>query len=222
MGNDLRTGYKAAGASFVSVGKTGCNLTDIIPQGADKFTGNVSIQVLNYQGKMEASYKFYKGYGRRPYADDGWYYGSTLITKDNDVNFPAGTGLWFSGADGLSFQTSGEVLLDSVQCNLRDGYILLANPFATDAKLTSLVPGGAEKFQGNVSIQILNYQGKMEASYKFYKGYGRRPYMDDGWYYGTTLITKDKDVSFKAGDGLWVAGADGLTLTFTTPFEDAE
>jgi hypothetical protein len=101
----LQAGFKAAGASFISIGKDGCNLTEIVPTGFDKTTGGVQIQLLNNAGVTTTTYKYYKG-GRGTYATDGWYDGTTLITADNDVTFAHGDGLWVYGADGYTITFS--------------------------------------------------------------------------------------------------------------------
>ena len=101
----LQAGFKAAGASFISIGKDGCNLSEIIPTGFDKTTGGVQIQLLNNAGVTTTTYKYYKG-GRGTYATDGWYDGTTLITAEKDVTFAPGDGLWVYGADGYTITFS--------------------------------------------------------------------------------------------------------------------
>ena len=101
----LQAGFKAAGASFISIGKDGCNLSEIIPTGFDKSTGAVQIQLLNNAGVTTTTYKYYKG-GRGTYATDGWYDGTTLITAEKDVTFAPGDGLWVYGADGYTITFS--------------------------------------------------------------------------------------------------------------------
>ena len=216
----LQAGFKAAGASFISIGKDGCNLSEIIPAGFDKSTGAVQIQLLNNAGVTTTTYKYYKG-GRGTYATDGWYDGTTLITAEKDVTFAPGDGLWIYGADGYSFQTSGEVKLSNVTRNLKTGFTMFSNPFPMDLKLTNITPAGFDKSTGAVQIQLLNNAGVTTTTYKYYKG-GRGTYATDGWYDGTTLITAEKDVTFAPGDGLWVYGADGYTITFSVGAASAE
>ena len=210
---ELQTGAKATGASFVTIGETGCKLTSITPAGFDKTTGGVAIQILDNFGLMAKIYKYYKG-GRAPYATEGWYDGTTRITAENDVVFAPGAGLWVTGSDGFMFQTSGQVLFDDVVCNLRTGATMLANPYPMAVKLTNITPAGFDKTTGGVAIQILDNFGLMAKIYKYYKG-GRVPYATEGWYDGTTRITPENDVAFEPGTGLWVTGSDGYTLTFS-------
>lgn len=210
---ELCAGAKATGASFLSIGEDGCKLTDIVPTGFDKTTGGVAIQILDNYGLMAKIYKYYKG-GRGSFATDGWYDGTTRITTENDVVFAPGTGLWMTGSDGYSFQTSGQVLFDNVVCKLRTGATMIANPYPMSLKLTNITPAGFEKTSGGVAIQILDNYGMTTKTYKYYKG-GRAAYAVDGWYDGTTRITLENDVAFEPGAGLWVDGADGYTLTLS-------
>ena len=129
--NALQDGFKASGASFVNIGGTGCNLTDLVPVGiGDKSLGVINVQFLDSNGGMTATYGYYKG-GTGKRATEGWYRGMTLITAENDVPIAAGTGLWIQGLNGLSLQTSGQVLDADLPCELQEGYRLLSNPFAT-------------------------------------------------------------------------------------------
>ena len=210
---ELQTGAKATGASFVTIGETGCRLTNIAPAGFDKTTGGVAIQILNNYGRTTKTYKYYKG-GRGSYAIEGWYDETTRITPENDVVFAPGTGLWITGTDGFTFRTSGQVLFDDVVCNLRTGATMLSNPYPMAVKLTNITPAGFDKTTGGVAIQILNNYGSTTKTYKYYKG-GRGSYATEGWYDGTTRITPENDVAFEPGAGLWVTGSDGYTLTFS-------
>ena len=69
--------------------------------------GDVIIEMLDESGvaKMDSLevYSYYYGTGE---IDDGWYNDETeLIGTDiDDVEVPAGTGLWVTGVDGTSFQ----------------------------------------------------------------------------------------------------------------------
>jgi hypothetical protein len=99
--NALVDGFKASGASFVNIGGTGCNLTDLVPVGiGDKSLGVINVQFLDANGTTTAAYGYYKG-GTGKRATEGWYQGMTLITTENDVTIPAGSGVWVKGAAGL-------------------------------------------------------------------------------------------------------------------------
>jgi hypothetical protein len=216
--NALVDGFKASGASFVNIGGTGCNLTDLVPVGiGDKSLGVIGVQFLDASGKMTANYGYYKG-GTGKRATEGWYQGMTLITTENDVPIPAGSGLWIKGAAGLSIQTSGQVLNAELHCDLVDGFRLLSNPFSADTTLTKLVPTGiGDKSLGVIAVQFLDASGKMTANYGYYKG-GTAKRATEGWYQGMTLITTENDVTIPAGTGVWVKGAAGLGLTFKVPY----
>ena len=213
----LQAGFKATGASFVSVGKEGCNLTSVKPAGFTTMTGTLNIQTLDNAGRTLKTYSYYKG-ARRPYDVEGWYDGSTLITAENDVMFTAGTGLWISGADGYTITTSGEVLMDKVVCNLATGFKMLVNPYPVSIKLSQIQAAGFTTMTGALNIQTLDNAGRTLKTYSYYKG-ARRPYDVEGWYDGSTLITAENDVTFPIGQGFWVAGDAGYTLTFNYPAE---
>jgi len=127
--------------------------------------------------------------------------------------------MWFSGLEGVSFTTSGEVnQKDNVPCDLIDGSRMLCNPYPCDIKLSQITLDNLPtKVLGTISIQTLAKDGGAVNSYKYYKG-GSLKYKTEGWYLGTTRITSDNDVTFAAGDGIWVAGLEGVTLKFNKPF----
>ena len=69
-----------------------------------------------------------------------------------------------------------------------------------------------DKVLGSITIQTLDENGGSLDTYKYYKG-GSLKYKTEGWYFGTDRITADNDVTFDVGDGLWVAGLEGVTFT---------
>ena len=164
---------------------------------------------------MTKTYKFYQG-GRAPYATDGWYLEKDLITAENDVLFEAGTGLWMSGIEGASFTTSGEVLEGDLVVPLQNGFKMVANPYPTTITLTKIQPIVTGKCNGAIQIQLLNKNGVMTKTYKYYQG-GRAPYATDGWYEEKTLITEANDISFEGGTGLWMSGVTDSSVKFVCP-----
>ena len=233
-GNNLVNGFKAIAPSFVNIaekdGVKGFYLTQVTPSGADKHTSTenlLQLQILDPSGVASANYVYHKGDTTRAYKNfDGWYYGTTAIKPENDVFFPVGTGFWVSGTEALTITTSGEVVQDSLQCDLVDGFRLVANPFPVVTKLTNVIPSGAEKHTSTenlLQLQILDPSGVASANYVYHKGDTTRAYKNyDGWYYGTTAIKPENDVEIPAGASVWVSGNTSLKLTVVTPFEDAE
>ena len=233
-GNNLVNGFKAIAPSFVNIaekdGVKGFYLTQVVPSGAEKYTSTenkLELQTLNANGGMAEGYVYHKGDTARAYKNyDGWYYGTTAIKPENDVFFPVGTGFWVSGTASMTITTSGEVVQDSLQCDLVDGFRLVANPFPIAIKLTQIVPSGADKHtstENKLELQTLNANGGMAEGYVYHKGDTARAYKNyDGWYYGTTAIKPENDVEIPAGASLWVSGNASLKLTVITPFEDAE
>lgn len=104
--------------------------------------------------------------------------------------------------------------------DLRAGSTMLAPCFKDVAKggidLTSITVAGydsEEGTEGEVIVQILSAYGKTTASYYWYD------VNDDGdivrgWFDGNDEPVEAGSVFFQPGDGLWVTGVDGYSLTF--------
>ena len=94
--------------------------------------------------------------------------------------------------------------------------------------ISQLAASGSEKFGGTgnptISIETLKPNGSPDLTFTYHKGDKTRGYTNDGWYRGTKQITEAaaNDYTIKAGESLWVSGTSELTITFVTPFEDAE
>ena len=217
----LRAGATATGASFLSVGTNGCRLTTIKPTNLPSgYKGAINIQTLDHLGRKVARYNYHEGEtGRGAKADGWWLENTTLITADNDVTFNPGEGLWVTGLDGVSLITSGEVLFGDVSCPLRDGATMIANPYPAAIKLTTIKPTNLPSgYKGAINIQTLDHLGRKVARYNYHEGETGRGAKADGWWLeNTTLITADNDVTFPAGQGLWVTGLNGTNLEFTSP-----
>ena len=209
------------GAQFLTVGKDTISLNDIKPVG-DGASDTVEIQTLDAYGYTAKSYMWID------YAGEGWdqagwidynaevgdYY--ELVT---DVTFPAGTGLWIFGADGLSIQSAGQVNTSDVAVELRSGATAIGNPYPMAVSLADILPVG-DGASDTVEIQTLDAYGYTAKSYMWidYAGEG---WDQAGWidynaevgdYY--ELVT---DVTFPAGAGLWVFGSEGLSIRFPAP-----
>ena len=85
--------------------------------------------------------------------------------------------------------------------------------------LLAITPVGVPaKSAGQLNIQTLDKYGKMVKRYGFYQGQTRGNFTTDGWYDTTdsvtkgTLITPENDVTFQAGQGLWIAAPDGVSF----------
>ena len=227
-------GYKAVAAPFSAVGSVekGFNLSDMIVEGADPITSSVNpvtIQTLKADGTGGDTYTYHYNDTATAYKNgNGWYDKKRkLITKEADVFFPVGTGLWLKGNATLKFVTSGEVLFDSVQIDLVDGYRLVGNPFAAKMQLSKIVASGADQITSSlnaINLQTLNVDGTGGDTYTYHLKDTATAYKNgDGWYdKKRKLITSDNEIEFSAGVSLWVKGNSSLSLRIITPFEDAE
>ena len=106
-------GFTMNGASFLSVGKAGMNLTDLVPSGyegnqdlkdAEGTMGEFNIQTLTKLGATEATYMWVRSFNvdEEVWNDDGHWTvnGVTVVpNSDNDPVIPAGKGLWIAAPD---------------------------------------------------------------------------------------------------------------------------
>ena len=162
-------GFTMNGASFLSMGKAGMNLTDLVPSGyegnqdlkdAEETRGEFNIQTLSKIGKTEKSYSWVRTFDvdNETWNNDGhWTYNGTPVVKgdENDALFKAGTGLWtaapsYAEDDGATYAVtdSGEVSTNDVKLVLNEGgFTAAANPFPVGIRLSSLIPVGYEANQ---------------------------------------------------------------------------
>ena len=206
---------------FLTVGEETILLNDIKPVG-DGAADTVEIQTLDAAGRTDKRYMWID-YAGPDWDQAGWidnnaemgdYY--ELVT---DVTFPAGAGLWVFGADGLSIQSAGQVNTNDVEIELRAGATAIGNPYPMAVALSDILPLG-DGVSDTVEIQTLDAAGRTDKRYMWID-YAGEDWDQAGWidnnaemgdYY--KLVT---DVTFPAGAGLWVFGADGLAIRFPAP-----
>ncbi len=208
---------------FLTVGEETISLNDIKPIG-DGAADKVEIQTLDAYGRTDKSYMWidYAGEG---WDESGWIDNNLGLVGDyyelvTDVTFPAGAGLWIFGADQLTIQSAGQVNTSDVTVELRAGASAIGNPFPIAVALTDILPvgdGAADK----VEIQTLDAYGRTDKSYMWidYAGEG---WDESGWIDNNLGLVGDyyelvTDVTFPAGAGLWVFGAEGLSIRFPAP-----
>ena len=229
---ELKEGNQCVSAQFVRIGavegKRGVYLTELQFDfgSVTKVNGDLKIQRLNKDGYANETYQYFSNQGSRSkYKVDGWYDMSddTLITKDNDVFFPAGEGFFMGGNDAYKLTSSGEVLTGDVTTIYEeDGNMVLANPFPVPLKLLDIVldVNGASKVNGDLKIQRLNKDGYAIETYQYFTNQGSRSkYKIDGWYdmATDTLMTTENQPTFKAGEALFFGGKTGYKVTFKAP-----
>ena len=160
------------GASFLSMGKAGMNLTDLVPSGyegnqdlkdAEETRGEINIQTLTKLGKTEKTYMWVRSFDvdEEKWNDDGhWIVDGVAVSKGdkNDALFTAGKGLWIAAPgyaedDGAvySMTDAGEVNTNDVKTVLNEGgFAACANPFPVGVRLSSLIPVG---YEGNQDLK---------------------------------------------------------------------
>ena len=178
--------------------------------------GDICIEILNSAGFTTQTYYWYQNAGFR---DDGWYNDDDdKIGEDvDDVVFNPGDGLWLTGIDGEVLTTAGKVFQADVSLTLADDKQMLGNPYASAIGLAENIEVDTEDpCYGDVCIEMLNAAGYTETTYYWYKNAGFRA---DGWFNDDDdQIGEDvDDVTFSAGQGLWVSGIDGAEFKITSP-----
>ena len=233
----MSNGFRSVAAQFTSVGSVakGFWLSSAVVNGADQHTASknkVSLQTLKTDGTTDKSFSYHKADTAYSYKNfDGWYLGTKAVKADTatDVFFPVGTGLWLSGSETFSFQTAGEVIMDSVMCDLTNGFKMVANPYPIDIKLSSVEIIGAEQHtasKNKISLQTLKTDGTTDKSFSYHKADTAYSYKNfDGWYLGTKPVKADTATEFliPAGGAVWVSSSSNdFDIVIPTPFEEAE
>ena len=207
----LREGFIMVTPSFVNIAdaKAGIDLLGLIP-GGEYGSDDITVQTLNFDGTTDKMYTF--GKDRR----GNWFW-SDVDTGDKieegDVSFATGTGLWVGGVDSTTLTTAGAVSTDDTVVTLREGFIASGNMTPVAIDLLDLIPGG-EYGSDDITVQTLNFDGTTDKMYTF--GKDRR-----GNWFWSDVDTGDKieegDVVINPGQGLWIGGVDGATLTIPGP-----
>ena len=207
---------QAVAVGFTEVGGTGFNLTSLKLDVEGSCSGDIYIEVLDSAGYTQQTYYWYQNaFGR----DDGWYNDDDdKIGEDvEDVVFTPGTGLWLTGIDGETLTTAGTVYQADLALDLADDCQMLGNPYPTSIGLVANIEVEMEgSCSGDIYIEMLNSAGYTETTYYWYQNaFGR----DDGWYNDDDDKIGDdvEDVTFPAGQGLWVTGLEDAKFNFTSP-----
>ncbi len=131
-------------------------------------------------------------------------------TQESDdsliIPFKAGDGLFVQGASTTeSIQSSGKVVYEDVQIQLRDGFSMIGNPFPLPIKLLDILVKGDNVNQfGKIQIQELDSLGFPTAVYQYIGG---------EWFKAKDIgedASKEVDLSsveFQPGQGLWIQGS---------------
>lgn len=221
----LAENKQALACGFISIGAKdgdGMYLTELIPT-CEECWGDIIIEILDPYGyaKMESNeiYSYFYNSER----DNGWYdYADNLIGVDvNDVFFPVGTGLWITGVDGTTWNTSGQVYDKDKSIPLAENKQMLCNPYPAPIMLDRDITVTCDECWGDVIIEMLDPYGYAKMSSNEIYSYFYNSERDNGWYdYADNLVGVDvPDVQFDAAQGLWVTGVDGTTFNITCPIK---
>lgn len=195
---------------FINVGgEKVISLDSIKPtaaEGVDLAYG-VNIQILDNAGYTTED----------EYSWNGSAWETTSGAIATGVTFPAGQGLWVTsslGEDVVGFQSAGAVNKSDVSVALDTDYgaVAIGNPFPTALALNDILPTAAEgvDLAYGVNIQILDNAGyTTEDEYSW-----------NGTAWETTSGSVATDVTFPAGQGLWVTsslGEDVVHLQLPAP-----
>ena len=135
----------------------------------------------------------------------------------DDVVFNPGTGLWLTGIDGEILTTAGKVYQADLGLTLADDSQMLGNPYPTSIGLAANIEVVADgTCNGDIYIEMLDSLGRTTDTYYWYQNASGK---DDGWYNDDgDLIGDDvEDITFQAGQGLWVNGIEDAEFNFTSP-----
>lgn len=201
----LQNGATMVAPQFLPV--TGGNITleSIAPTG-DDVADNVAIQTLDAFGRTVDTYSW-----------NDWVAETACWVNDDfeevtGVTFPAGQGLWvFGSASAQGLQTAGKVGKEDVSVQLQNGATGTGNPFPVAIDLNDIIPTG-DDVADNVAIQTLDAFGRTVDTYSW-----------NDWVAETPCWVNDdfeplEDVSFVAGQGLWVFGSsEAQYLRFPAP-----
>lgn len=207
----LREGFTMMTPTFVPVADAGAglDLLDLIAGGTYD-SDVITVQTLNYDGTTDKMYS----YGKDRY--ETWFWqdvdeGTTI--EKGDVTFTSGQGLWVGGVDAATLTNAGVVSTDDTKVALREGFTASGNMTAVEIDLTAIIPGG-EYDSDVITIQTLNYDGTTDKMYSFGKD------RQENWFWQDVdagIAIEEGDVVFQPGQGFWVGGVDGATITIPGP-----
>ena len=207
---------QAVAVGFTEVGGTGFNLTSLKLDVEGACNGDIYIEILDSLGRTTDTYYWYQNARGK---EDGWYNDDgDLIGEDvDDVVFNPGTGLWLTGIDGEILTTAGKVYQADLGLTLADDSQMLGNPYPTSIGLAANIEVVADgTCNGDIYIEMLDSLGRTTDTYYWYQNARGK---DDGWYNDDgDLIGDDvEDITFQAGQGLWVNGIEDAEFNFTSP-----
>ena len=168
----------------------------------------------------------------------GWYtLGMAAKCDAENITFDVGDGLWVYGVEGLDIAGSGEVMTAEAKIPLRDAHLPTGNPYPTAITLNDCAVTGYDAFdmstfsggsEGEVYIKILANNGAIAKDgngenlvYYWYDGMSTDAMFGGqgkGWYtLGMAAKCDAENITFEAGDGLWVYGVQGYYLNIKSP-----
>ena len=225
--------------NFLNVGDNDyITLNDITVSGyTANQSGAIHVKVLNAGGGTEEDetwgtkdFRWYDNSISGKGDKVGWYNkGGNTKVDAKSIKFYRGDALWVTRKAGFSLQISGQVYTaDKMTCSIDGvaGSIGIGNPYHDTIDLYDIVVKGYTSNQsGAIHVKVLNAGGGTEEDetwgtkdFRWYdnsiSGKGDKV----GWYNkgGNTKIEKGQ-VTFPAGQGLWVTRKAGFYVEITNP-----
>ena len=190
---------------FLPVSGENIALESIVPTG-DDVADNVAIQTLDAFGRTVDTYSW------NDWAAETACWVNDDFEEVTGVTFLAGQGLWvFGSASSQGLQTAGKIGKEDVLVQLQNGATGTGNPFPVAIDLNDIIPVG-DDVGDNVAIQTLDAFGRTVDTYSW-----------NDWASETPCWVNDDfeplaDVTFVAGQGLWVFGSKATQfLRFPAP-----
>ena len=190
----LVAGFNCMTPMFVGMG-TAANLTFgtiKVPDGAsyDQF------QVFDSTGEVIQTVYYW--------ADDQSWYDFATDAPMNDVEIPVGTAYFFSSQNGGSMVVSGQVLTDSVQVSLANGFTPFGNPYPVAVTFGSLSNTGLVSYD---QFQLFDTTGEVIQTVYYWAD-------DQSWYDFATDAPMNDEI-IPAGQGFFFSAQNAdCSITF--------
>ena len=215
---ELQESGLTAGACFTPVGGGDVDLVNLVVTSENKETGaEVSVQTLNEYGQTQGTYFWYDVWPEPELHVYEWQDEFDETVYEGDVSFQAGEGLWFYCTKaGFNLQSSGEVPQSTVDVELQESGLSIANPTPVTTDLTACVISSEFTESGaDVSVQTLNEYGQTQGTYFWYDVWPSPGFHVYEWQDEFDETLDEGVVPVEPGAGLWTyCTKDGFTFVW--------
>ena len=226
--NTITNGNQGVGGAFMAIGRGG-KMSDLTVSGpgidavkaqneGNYWNQGISCGLLDKYGLSLKRMYWYDITG----AIYGWYDSTGMAADYNDDPIEPGQGLWFaSDIDGVTLNSSGEVIMDGYAVTLTNGNQLVSNPLPVDIKMGQIGISGPEI--DKIKEQNGGNYWNQGISCGLFDKYGvsiSRMYWYDivdaiyGWYDSTGMAADYNNDILKAGQALWTASDVECQMVF--------